>query len=94
MNKDRKHRAGNNSLPPEMKQARMAMEPHLDKLETEAGRISMVLISSLAAFVQFGVETPETLALVIKLASAKSGIPEEALEAHARLTALVLQDAQ
>lgn len=75
-----------------MEQGRAAMEPHLDKMESANGMLAMLMISGIAQLVATGQESQAALAHSIKQASVLSGIPEEALEAHAHF-ATVMVDA-
>lgn len=70
--------------------ARAVMEPHLDKMETEAGQLALVLVSGIAHLVARGLESQVALAHTIKQASKMSGIPEDALAAHARFSSEML----
>ena len=63
-------------------QYQCAMETHLALMESTNGQLGMVMVQ-LAAL---GGSPPGELADTIKQASILSGIPEEALEAHARFT--------
>jgi len=62
------------------------MEPYLDKMETDEGKVSMVMISTIAIAVFKGAESPAALARTIELAAAKTSIPKVALEALSRFT--------
>lgn len=73
-----------------MQQYRTIMEPHIDKMETESGMMSMVMVSGIAQLVAHGLESQPALALTIKQASKMSGIPEDALAAHARFSSEML----
>jgi hypothetical protein len=72
-------------------QCKSMMEPHLDKMESENGMLAMVMVSGFAACVHAGTEPPEALTITIKMAAQMSGIPEVALEAHARLSSEMLK---
>jgi len=66
-----------------MQQCRAAMEPHQDKMETDVGKVGMVMVSGIALLVHAGIESPAALASTIKFAAEMSGIPEDALDAYA-----------
>lgn len=71
-------------------QCRTAMEPHLDKMETDEGKFYLALISGVSITVLKGAESPAALARTIELAAAETCIPKVALEAHARfITAMI-----
>ncbi len=67
-------------------QCRTAMEPHLVKMETDEGKVGMVMISGIAMLVHTGVESQAALASTIKFAAEMTGIPTDALDAYARFT--------
>lgn len=69
-----------------MQQYQAIMEPHLDKMETESGMLAMLMVSGIAQLVACGLESQAALAYTVKQASILSGIPEDALEAHARFS--------
>lgn len=69
-----------------MQQYQSVMVKHSDLMGTENGMMSMLLVQ-LAAL---GNAPPAALAHTIKQASILSGIPEEALEAHARFSSEML----
>lgn len=65
------------------RQYRTAMEPHLDKMETDEGKFYLVLISVIAIAVFKNAESPAMVAMAIEEATARTGIPKDALAAHA-----------
>jgi len=69
-----------------MLQYQAAMEPHQVKMESDSGQLALVLVSGIAQLIALGQESPAALDHTIKQASILSGIPEEALEAHARFS--------
>lgn len=71
-------------------QCRAAMEPHLEKMETDNGILAMLLVSGIAQLVALGHESPAALAYTVKQASILSGIPEAALDAQARFSSEML----
>lgn len=73
-----------------MLQYQAAMEPHQVKMESDSGQLALVLVSGIAQLIALGQESPAALDHTIKQASILSGIPEEALEAHARFSSELL----
>ena len=71
----------------------MAMTPHLDLMETDAGRRGLILVSGFALLVHAGTESRAALADAIKLAAAISGIPADALDTYAHYTFAFLESA-
>lgn len=69
-----------------MQQYQATMGPHTDKMESENGMLSMLMVSGIAQLIAIGLESPAALADTIKQASKMSGIPEDALAAHARFS--------
>lgn len=69
-----------------MQQQRSMMEQHLDKMESENGMLAMLMVSGIAQLVAHGQESQSALDATIKHASELSGIPQDALAAHARFT--------
>ena len=69
-----------------MLQYQAAMEPYQAKMESDSGQLALVLFSGIAQLVALEQESPAALADTIKQASILSGIPEDALEAHARFS--------
>lgn len=69
-----------------MQQYQAIMETHTDKIETEKGMMSMVMVSGIAQLVARGLESQVALAHTIKQASKMSGIPEDALAAYAQFS--------
>jgi hypothetical protein len=63
-----------------MQQYQAIMEPHIDLMESTNGQLSMLMVQ-LAALRN---APPAELAEIVRHGSIKSGIPEDALEAHAR----------
>lgn len=81
-----KERWGRNRFQRAMQQHRAMMEPHLDKMETENGMLSMLMVSGVAQLVAHEQESQSALDATIKHASELSGIPQDALTAHARFS--------
>ena len=71
----------------------LAMAPYAAVIETDAGQRGLCLVSGFAVLVHAGAESPAALADVIKLASTISGIPVDALDAHAQYTFAFLEGA-
>jgi K+-transporting ATPase c subunit len=72
------------------RESRAAMEPHLDKMETDEGKFYLAHISTVSIAVCKGAESSATLDSAIEMAAAKTGIPKIALEAHARLSSAMI----
>lgn len=70
-----------------MEHGRAAMEPYLDQMESESGMLAMLMVQ----FAALGKESPAELAHTIEQASILSGIPEDALKAHAHFTTAMLE---
>lgn len=66
-----------------MQRAKQKMAPHMARMETPEGLTACLLISGVAAAIVGGTENEAALATVAKQASEISGIPIDAMMAHA-----------
>lgn len=87
---DLRKRWSHNRFQRAMQQYQAVMVKHSDKMETENGMIAMVMVSGVAQLVAQGLESQPALTHTIKQASKMSGIPEDALAAHARFSSEML----
>lgn len=83
---DLRKRWSHNRFQRAMQQYQAAMQRHGDLVDTDSGMLAMFMVSGIAQLVAQGLESQPALTHTIKQASILSGIPEDALAAHARFS--------